>query len=53
MFLNRLSNLDLNFILKEFNIQQTIPHLNRNPIYDKHPNLDSDKYYTQILSQEK
>ena len=44
---------DLNFILNEFNIQHKIPHLNRNPIYDKHPNLDSDKYYSQILSQEK
>ena len=44
---------DLNFILKKFNIQQTIPHLNRNPIYDKHPSLNSDKYYTEILSQEK
>tara|TARA_Y100000287_G_C14219655_1_gene355521 strand:+ start:1145 stop:1714 length:570 start_codon:yes stop_codon:yes gene_type:complete len=44
---------DLNFVLKQFNIQHKIPHLNRNPIYDKHPHLNSDKYYSQILSQEK
>ena len=39
---------DLNFVLKQFNIQHKIPHLNRNPIYDKHPHLNSDKYYSQI-----
>tara|TARA_B100000963_G_C22489808_1_gene608725 strand:- start:156 stop:725 length:570 start_codon:yes stop_codon:yes gene_type:complete len=44
---------DLNLVLNKFDIQNKIPHLNRNPIYNKHPQLNSDKYYSQILSQEK
>jgi len=43
---------DLHGILQDLNIQSEIPHLNRNPLYDKHPELNSEKLYFQILKQE-
>lgn len=30
----------------------TIPHLNYNPIYDKHPNLKQEKYYKHLYTEE-
>ena len=44
---------DLNKILKKINTNTTtIPHLNRNPIYDKHPNLNQEKYYKYFYTEE-
>lgn len=36
---------DLNFILKKLDCNLKIPHVNRNPIYNRHPNLNQEKYY--------
>lgn len=44
---------DLNYILGKLNINQdVIPHDNRNPIYDKHPNLNQQQFYKQIYTEE-
>lgn len=48
---------DLLFILKRLNIEiDTIPHLNKNPMWEIHPNLNSQKmykfYYTQDWMKE-
>lgn len=43
---------DVNYILKKIGYQHPIPHLNRNPLYDKHPNLNQEKYYKYIYSEE-
>jgi len=44
---------DLKNILGKLNIlQEVIPHDNKNPIYDKHPNLNQEKYYKQIYTEE-
>ena len=38
--------------LKKLNYTEKIPHLNRNPIYDRHPNLNQEEYYTKIYFTE-
>jgi len=44
---------DLRFILDKLNIEiDEIPHLNRNPIYEKHPTLQQDKYYKHLYREE-
>ena len=44
---------DLNYILNKLNILHTeIPHKNRNPIYDKLPNLNQEKYYKEYYTEE-
>ena len=39
---------DIQKILKKINHRSSIPHLNRNPIYDKHPHLNQEKFYRNI-----
>jgi len=54
-FIGKYENFenDLNFILKEINLNNIkIPHLNRNPIYDKHPNLNQQQYYKHLYEEE-
>ena len=43
---------DIQKILKKINHRSSIPHLNRNPIYDKHPNLNQEKFYKNLYSQD-
>ena len=44
---------DLNKVLTKLNILDvTIPHDNRNPIYDKLPNLNQEKYYKEYYTEE-
>ena len=44
---------DLKKVLKKLNIlDTTIPHDNRNPIYDKHPNLNQTQYYKHFYTEE-
>lgn len=45
-------NNDVSHILKTIGINSSIPHLNRNPIYDKHPNLKQQKYYKYMYTEE-
>jgi hypothetical protein len=53
-FIGRYENYenDCNEILKKLNYTEKIPHLNRNPIYDRHPNLNQEEYYTKIYFTE-
>lgn len=47
-FIGRYENFkkDLSYILTKLGIEnKKIPHLNRNPIYDLHPNLKQENYY--------
>lgn len=44
---------DLKFVLDKLNIKNyKIPHTNRNPIYDKHPNLKQESYYKHFYTEE-
>ena len=43
---------DCNEILEKLNYSKTIPHLNRNPIYDRHPNLNIEEYYSKVYFTE-
>jgi len=43
---------DIQKILKKINHRSSIPHLNRNPIYDKHPHLNQEKFYRNLYSQD-
>lgn len=53
-FVGRYENFDndLKFILNKLNIKAKIPHLNRNPIYDRHPNLKQENYYKFFYTEE-
>lgn len=43
---------DVNFIFNKLNIQENIPHRNRNPIYDVHPTLNQEKYYNSFYTEQ-
>jgi hypothetical protein len=44
---------DLNYVFDKLQIDvKTIPHINRNPIYDKHPNLKQESYYKHFYTEE-
>ena len=44
---------DLKIVLNKLNIENVkIPHLNKNPIYDKHPNLKQEKYYKYFYTEQ-
>jgi len=46
-------NIDLKTILKKLNIKHgKIPHINRNPIYDRQPNLKQESYYKHLYTEE-
>lgn len=49
-FIGRYENIkkDTNFLFKKLGIYHTLPHLNRNPIYDKHPLLNQEQYYISM-----
>jgi hypothetical protein len=54
-YIGRYENFenDLKEVLKKLNIQvDKIPHINHNPIYDKHPNLKQESYYKQFYTEE-
>jgi hypothetical protein len=42
---------DVAYLLNKIGIDSNIPHLNRNPIYDKHPQLNQQKYYKHLYSE--
>lgn len=42
---------EVNSLFKKININENIPHLNRNPIYDKHPSLKQEKYYNSFYTE--
>ena len=52
-FIGRYENYidDVNSIFEKLNINETIPHRNRNPIYDIHPNLKQEKYYSYFYKE--
>jgi len=39
-------------LLNKLNHNSKIPHLNKNPIYDKHPNLNQEKYYNTFYTED-
>lgn len=53
-FIGKYENFknDLTFVLKKLNIQSKIPHLNKNPIYNNHPNLKQHDYYKFFYTEE-
>jgi hypothetical protein len=53
-FIGRYENYidDCNKIFKKINYTNKLPHLNRNPIYDRHPNLNQEQYYSKIYYTE-
>ena len=46
-------NNDIQHILTKINHQHrtSLPHLNRNPIYDRHPNLKQQKFYKEFYTE--
>ncbi len=53
-FIGRYENFkeDTDYVFNKLNIKEDIPHINRNPIYEKHPNLNQHKYYKYLYSEE-
>ena len=53
-FIGRYENFekDVKYIFDKVGIKDSIPHLNRNPLYDKHPNLNQQTYYKYMYSEE-
>jgi hypothetical protein len=54
-FVGKYENFEKDFIqlmlllkIKDYEI----PHLNRNPLYNKHPNLNQEKYYKLLYTEE-
>ena len=46
-------NNDLDYILNQIGVQCTdIPHLNKNPMWNRHPNLNTDKLYKLYYKDE-
>jgi hypothetical protein len=46
-------NYDLNYILNKIEIKENrIPHLNRNKMWEKHPNLNTHKLYKQYYNED-
>jgi len=45
-------NEDIKKLLKKLNYTSDIPHLNRNPIYEKHPLLNQEQYYSSFYTEE-
>ena len=39
-------------LLNKLNHNSKMPHLNKNPIYDKHPNLKQEKYYNAFYTED-
>ena len=42
---------EVNSLFKKININESIPHLNKNPIYDIHPNLKQQQYYNSFYTE--
>ena len=53
-FIGKYENFtnDVNFVLKRIGFKYPIPHLNRHPLYEKHPNLKQENYYKYIYTEE-
>lgn len=45
-------NEDVSYLFNKLDIDENIPHMNRNPMYDKHPNLNQQKFYKHLYSEE-
>jgi len=43
---------DVSYIFNKIGVTTPIPHLNRNPLYEKQPNLNQEKYYKYFYSEE-
>ena len=52
-FIGRYENYtnDVKIILDRIGIKIAIPHLNRNPIYDKHPNIKQHEFYKHLYEE--
>lgn len=45
-------NESVRYIFQKLGINNDIPHINRNPIYDKHPLLNQEQYYKHLYTEE-
>ena len=54
-FIGKYENLNKDFIsvLNRINVQGKLEHLNRNPIYTNHPNLNQEEYYYSFYKNKK
>ena len=53
-FLGKYENLkkDTSLLFSKLQINQKLPHLNKNSIYEKHPNLKQENYYKFFYEKE-
>ena len=53
-FVGRYENYvkDVNHIFQNIKVQESLPHLNRNSIYDKHPQLNQESFYKHMYQEE-
>lgn len=53
-FIGKYENftLDIKKIFTKLNINYKIPHLNKNPIYNKHPKLKQNKFYSIFYTED-
>lgn len=53
-FVGRYENYenDINHIFQNIGVQESLPHLNRNSIYDKHPQLNQHNFYKHMYQEE-
>lgn len=52
-FIGKYENLnnDISYVFNKLNIDSRLPHLNNNPIYERHPNLKQHDYYKSFYSE--
>ena len=41
----------MSYIFDKIGVTASIPHLNRNPIYDKHPNIKQEDFYKFLYKE--
>ena len=54
-FIGKYENFieDLKYVFKKINLNNyKLPHLNKNPIYDRHPNLKQESYYKTFYTED-
>ena len=53
-FIGRYENYenDTKHIFQSIGLNESLPHLNRNPIYDKHPDLNQESFYKHMYQEE-
>jgi len=53
-FIGKYENIknDIKQVFNKLNLDKQLPHLNNNPIYERHPNLNQENYYNSFYTED-